>query len=45
MLMEESECLNFQDRPEILSEIKFSGVAEQEYTMLYGKSQSKVEEN
>jgi len=32
------ESLNFQDRFDILLEMKFSGVAEQEYTMLW-KSQ------
>jgi len=38
----EVEILNFQDRFYILLEMRLSGVAEQEYTRLYGKSQLSV---
>ncbi len=33
--------LIFQDRFDILLEMRFSGIAEQGYKMLYGKSQTK----
>ena len=37
--------LIFQYRFDILLEMKFSGVAEQEYKILYGKSQTKEQHN
>jgi hypothetical protein len=38
-LKKQSEGLNFNDKFYILLEMRLSGVAEQEYTIVYGKSQ------
>ena len=44
-MKETLKYLFFQDRFDILLEMRLSNVAEQEYKILYGKSQTKEQHN